>query len=357
MAIDWGKERQGVFLLLAMLAWAIGAAPHLMGWALSGSPPPALEWNLTHYHVSYLEFGFLRRGLVGSLVAPLFALLPDGGLGEYGVMLGLDAAIAAGLAWLVARLFLPTGPDAPGQRLFAAAFLIAPVGMMQMGYDLARLDHVNFVLMSGALAAVLGGRAMLAAGLVTLAMLVHEAVLFYGVPVIVALALRRSLAEALIIALPALGAALALALWGGTSADLGTALPPQADLAASVWTRNLLEPARGFPPQHYLVAAYLALVPLLLLWRHYALNRLAPDLLMLAPATTLALFVLGVDYGRWSHCLFVSVLMVIAAAPRLDRQPGADLAPLPVKVALAPWLLPLGPVGIALLYPFIPWIV
>lgn len=357
MAIDWNKERQNGFVLLALLAWLIGASPHLMGWALAGAPPDALVWNLTHYHVSYQEFGFLRRGLIGSAMAPLFAVLPDGGLAEYGVMLGLDLLLCLGLAVAASRLFLPLANAAPGQRLFAAAVLIAPAGMMQMGYDMARLDHVNFVLTALAVASVLRGRAWLAAILMTAAMLVHEAVLFFGVPVVIALALRRSLTDTATIALPVLAAAAALAIWGGTEADLATALPPEANLAASVWSRELLEPARGFAPIHYLVAAYAALVPLLLLHRHYRQNQVPLDLLFLAPAASLALFALGVDYGRWSHCLFFAVLLVLAAAPALGRQRGADLAPLPVKIAIAPWLLPVGPIGIALLYPFIPWIV
>lgn len=128
MAIDWSKERQNGFVLLSMLTWAIGASPHLMGWGLSGTPPDALVWNLTHYHVSYQEFGFLRRGLVGSVVAPVFAMLADGGIGEYAVMIGLDLALCLGLAVAVSRLFLPISGAAPGQRMFAAAVLVAPCG-------------------------------------------------------------------------------------------------------------------------------------------------------------------------------------------------------------------------------------
>jgi hypothetical protein len=357
MAIDWSKERRQGFVVLAMLAWLIGAAPHLADWALAGTPPDALVWNMTHYHVSYQEFGFLRRGLVGSAIAPLFALFPDGGFAEYAVMLGIDLALCLALAVLAGRLFLPVGAAAPGQRFFAAAILIAPVGMMQLGYDMARLDHANFLLCALAVTQVLAGRAWLAAILMVLALLVHEAVLFYGLPVVLALALRRSLTEAATVALPALAAVAALALWGGTEADLAVALPPEVNLAASVWVRDMLEPARGFPPQHYVIAAYMALLPMLLLWRHYRLNGLAPDLLCLAPAGTLALFALGVDYGRWAQCLFFAVLLVLAVAPRIGRQRGAELTPLPLRAAILPWIAPLGPIGIAVLYPFLPWIV
>ncbi len=359
MAIDWNRERRSAFVLLAMIAWLIGAAPHVMDWVLSGTPPDPLVWNMTHFHVSYQEFGFLRRGLVGSLIAPVFAGLPDGGLAEYGVMIGLDFAACLGLAIVAARLFLPLGQAAPGQRLIAGALLIAPVGMMQAGFDLARLDHLNFVLVALAVAAVLGGRVWLAALCLTAAMLIHEAVLFYGVPVVLALTWTRtrSLGPVALIAGPVLAAAAALILWGGTEADLSAALPPEVNLAASVWTRDLLEPARGFPPLHYAIAAYMALIPLLLVWRHYRLNAARPDLLMLAPVAGLALFGLGVDYGRWSQAIFFAVLMVLAVAPTLGRDRGVDLRPLPLRVAILPWLVPLGPIGIAVLYPFIPWIV
>ncbi|RFU11804.1 hypothetical protein DZD18_14650 [Rhodobacteraceae bacterium W635] len=357
MANDRNTDRRGTFVVLAMLAWLIGAAPHLAGWALSGLPPDALVWNMTHYHVSYQEFGFLRRGLIGSLMAPVFAPLPDGGMAEYGILLGIDAGLCLALAILAARLFLPVGHAAPGQRFFAAAILIAPVGMMQLGYDAGRLDHLNFVLLAIAARAVLGGRIWLATLLMVVALLVHEAVLFYGVPVIVALALHRSTAAAATIALPALATAAALVAWGGTQADIATALPADVALAASVWTRDMLEPARGFPASHYVIATYMALLPLFLLHRHYRLNGAAPDLLLVAPVATLALFVLGVDYGRWAHCVFVSVLLVLAAAPALGRSRGADLAPLPVRLAILPWLLPLGPIGVAVLYPFLPWII
>ncbi|WP_071673242.1 hypothetical protein [Nioella nitratireducens] len=359
MAIDWNRERRNAFVLLAMIAWLIGAAPHLMGWALSGTPPDPLVWNMTHFHVSYQEFGFLRRGLVGSLVAPLFALLPDGGLAEYAVMIGIDALACLGLAIVASRLFLPLGGAVPGQRLFAVALLISPVGMMQAGFDLARLDHLNFALVALALWAVMRGRFWLTALCATAAMLIHEAVLFYGIPVLLAVTWMRtgSLRPVALVAGPVLAAAGALVLWGGTEVDLATALPPEVNLAASVWTRDLLEPARGFPPLHYAIAAYMALVPLLLLWRHYRLNAVAPDLLLLAPVAGLALFVLGVDYGRWSQTILFAVLLVLAAAPALGRRRGADLAPLPLRVAILPWLVPLGPIGIAVLYPFLPWIV
>lgn len=359
MIIDWNQNHRRTFVLAAMFAWLVGAAPHAWSWAQTGLPPDALVWNMTHYHVSYQEFGFLRRGLVGTLLSPIFVPLPDGGAVEYAILLGLDILLCLGLAIAAARLFLPTGSTVPGQALLAAAILIGPVGMIQMGFDVGRLDHVNFCLVALAAASVLQNRIRTAAILMTLAMLVHEAVLFYGVPPVMALAWqkRRALSDVIIIGLPVLATAAALALWGGAETDLATALPANVNLAASVWARGILEPARGFPPTHYVIAAYMACVPLFLLYRHYRLNATSLDLLFAATTGGLTLFLLGVDYGRWSHCIFFAVLVAIAAGPMLGRRRGTDLGPLHAKIVVVPWLLPLGPLGIAILYPFIPWII
>ncbi len=346
------------FVALAVLAYFIGAAPHLFVVVTTGNIPDALLWNLSHFHVSYQEYGFLRRGLIGSAVAPVERLLTDGGRQELAFMLTLDFAIVVGLFGALAQVLLPDGRPARGQAFLAVAFLLTPAGAMQMGYDMARLDHINFGLVALALLSISYGRIAGAGILMGLAVLVHEAALFYGAPIVVAAAIaRRGNAAGLAVAAPALFAAIALYLFGGTDADLATLMPAEVNIAASVWTRDLLEPARGFPPLHYLIAAYFAFVPLLLLQRHYAHNDKRPDLAMLAPFAALALFALGVDYGRWTHCLFMAVLATIAMAPPRRMSPGLDLTPAWSRAAISIWLIPAGPIGIALLYPLIPWII
>ncbi|NPD20788.1 hypothetical protein [Alterinioella nitratireducens] len=353
-----GKSGRSLFVLLCLAAYLIGISPHLIHWFTAGSPPDALVWNMTHYHVSYPEYGFLRRGLLGTAMAPLLAPLTDGGGAEYAVMLGLDLGLMLALIWLAMRFFLRED-GVPGQGWILAALILSPVGFVQLGYDAGRLDHVNFVLAAIAVLCALRGWSIAAGALMLVAVLVHEAALFYAVPVVTVLAwrIRFRLRDAWVAALPPLAAALALVIWGGTEADLSATLPEEVALAASVWTRDLLEPARGFPPVHYLIAAYFAAVPLFLLWTHYRLARTRPDLLFLAPFAALALFALGVDYGRWSQLVFFAVLLVIAAGPPLGRARGMDLDPLPARAVILPWLLPLGPIGIAVLYPFIPWVV
>ena len=354
-----GHSGKLLFILLCSLAYLIGLSPHLLAWFTTGAPPDALAWNMTHYHVSYADFGFMRRGLMGTVMAPLLAPFADGGAAEYAIMLAIDAALVLVLILIAARLFLRPGAAAPGQTWLLAGLILSPAGFVQLGFDAARLDHVNFVLAAIAMAAVARGWPLAAGALLLATVLIHEAALFYAVPVVAAQAwlCRTRWLDLLAAALPALAAAVALFLWGGVEVDLSVALPADINLAASVWSRDLLEPARGFPPLHYLIAAYFAAVPLFLLHRHYRLNHVPADLLFLAPFATLALFALGVDYGRWSQVLFFSVLLVIAAAPSLGRARGLDLDPLPARAVIVPWLLPLGPIGIALLYPFIPWII
>jgi len=355
-----GPSGRLLFILLCAVAYLIGLSPHLLAWFTTGAPPDALVWNMTHYHVSYVDFGFMRRGLMGTVMAPVLAPFADGSNAEYAIMLGVDATLVLILILCAAKLFLRPGTNsAPGQSWILAALILSPVGFVQLGYDAARLDHVNFVLAAMAMAAVARGWLLPAGVLLLATVLIHEAALFYAVPVVAAQAWMRSSRslDLILTALPALAAAGTLLLWGGVEVDLSAALPPDVALAASVWSRDLLEPARGFAPLHYLIAAYFVAVPLILLHSHYRLNRTTYDLLFFAPFATLALFALGVDYGRWSQLLFFSVLMVIAAAPSLGRARGLDLEPLPARAVILPWLLPLGPIGIALLYPFIPWII
>lgn len=354
---------RALFVPLALLALLVGLSPHLLAWASSGEVPDALVWNMTHYHVNYFEHGFLRRGLVGTLVHPVFSALPDGGAAEYAVMLGIGLTACLGLILTARTLLVRATPHGAGGwlGLLALALILSPAGFMQMGYDMARLDQLNFVLVALALLCVSRGRVLAAGALMGAATLVHEAVLFYGVPVVAGLAWSLAgpdrLRALLIAALPASAVAVLLVLFGDTPVDLASALSPEINLAAPVWTRDMLHPAWGWPPLHYLIAAYFALVPLFLLHRYYVLNRAAPDLLFLAPFAGLALFALGVDYGRWSHCIFFATLCVIFAAPALNRRPGVELSSRPIRWLITPWLLPLGPIGIAVLYPFIPFIV
>jgi hypothetical protein len=355
-----GPSGRMLFILLCVAAYLFGLSPHLLAWFTTGAPPDALVWNMTHYHVSYVDFGFMRRGLMGTVMAPVLAPFVDGGNAEYAIMLGIDAVLVLVLILWASKLFLRSGTDtaAPGQGWILAALILSPVGFVQLGFDAARLDHVNYVLAAAAMAAVARGWLLPAGALLLATVLIHEAALFYAVPAVAAQAwMRRSRTTDLAVtALPALAAAVALLVWGGVEVDLSVALPPDVALAASVWSRDLLEPARGFPPLHYLITAYFVAIPIFLLHSHYRLNRTTLDLLFLAPLATLALFALGVDYGRWSQNLFFSVLLIIAAAPSLGRARGLDLDPLPARAVIIPWLLPLGPIGIALLYPFIPWI-
>lgn len=356
--LDLSRLSPQAFVVLAMVAYMFGLSPWLAEYMLSGAVPPALEWNLTHYHVDYFQFGFLRRALVGTILLPIFSVFPDGGLAEYAILLGADAAIALVLAVLVARIFLRPHITNPNKRLIALICLIAPVGFVQLGYDAGRLDHVNFLLFVAAMRLVVLGQVLGAAFLSVAMLLVHEAALFYALPVVVAFAhaSTKSVASVLVIGVPAVLCASALALWGTAGADLAPALPENANIAAGVWSRNLLEPARGFGPLHYIITLYLTFAALVFLRRHYKANAQAPDLLFAAPFAVLALFALGVDYGRWTHVLFVSVLAVIACAPHLGRKAEVELTPVSIKLFLLPWMLPLGPVGIALLYPFLPFI-
>ncbi len=353
------NARRAFFVCFAMLAYAVGIAPHALEWSQTGMPPAAFEWNLSHYHANYADFGLLRRGLIATLIAPVLSLFPDGGIGEYVVLLGIDVAIALGLALIAARVLFPSKEwPLPGQTLMAIALIFSPAGFMQFGFDAGRLDHINFLLIIFALWAIKTLQIALAGLVAGLCVLVHEAALFFALPLIAAYAGRSGGMQALLaVSTPALIATGCLYFLGWEGSDMETRLPAEANLAWSVWTRDLFEPARGWPITHYIIAAYFAVVPLFLLWRHYKFNDLKPDLIFFAPFIALSLYVLGVDYGRWGGCLLFLTIAILGLAPDLDRRRGLDLDHVWTRGVILPWLIPAGPIGVAVLYPLIPFIV
>ncbi len=352
-AEEWAQTRRvemplvlRYFLPLCLIAWLAGQSV----WYAFGkvSLAQVMQWKVTQYFMDYAEFGFVKRGLAGTALRPL---IDGAGLSVHQVMvlaLALDFAVAAGLAWLMARiirrLFLPQGETGTRAGVWLGAMLVlSPVGFVQIGYEAGRLDHLNFLLFAGAAWAALRGLAPLAGGLMVLAVLNHEAAFVQAVPVVAALAMGRDRRAGLWVLGPAIAAGALVYFLGNAAPGALAALPEAARAGGEVWGRGLIElPSklglRDIPP-----LMFFTVVPYWLLWRFYRANGRAPDLLFLAALSPLALYALGFDYPRWQGLIFVTVLVVFVArfSQGLTRIP-TDLAVRGVALA---YMLPLGPVG------------
>lgn len=145
-------------------------------------------WLATHWLFTYGD-GLVRRGLVGTLVAPLAGTPVTL---ELLTVLGLVplVLVAAGLVKLVVDA-LRVDPS-PATWALAAALLVTPAGLRFLAFELGRFDTINLVLVLGVLALLprLGvwAGAGLVAGVGALGVAVHESFLFVHLPLLLAAA-------------------------------------------------------------------------------------------------------------------------------------------------------------------------
>ncbi|MGG7567558.1 hypothetical protein ACQ5SO_15515 [Rhodovulum sp. DZ06] len=365
------------FIPLALLGWGIGVL--LAFWA-AGFPGRGvfLDYNLNAWVMSWQEFGWLRRGLVGSLLHPWFEAVGRSTGAVRWTMIALDGACALGLAF-TARAALRALEGAGAPRLAAVlrfGLIVSPVGFVQVGWDVGRYDHVLFLLLAGMAAALLRGRA-LAAGLTwALAALVHEGALFLFAPAALFAFERgravagRAAAQAALLAPPALAAgALLLLSAQPTDAEIAALWPHLANYD-SAWDRPLVVLPLHLRWWEVLPALVYAAAPYMLAAKVARGAGMAPRDLLMPLAMSAPLYALGWDWLRWGQLGFAAMIALLALAV-LDRRragqgvedageaggrgageaggPGAP-ADLPAGGGLGAWwpyLLPLGPLGVA----------
>jgi hypothetical protein len=356
----------------SLLSWI----PLLAGLA-STYGPIALNYGIALYFLNY-RHGFVKRGLVGELIAPI-PHLSRGGL----IALQLAFILAAfALTYLVLHPLLFGDPQA---RLLAAVLLSAPALLPHIGVLFAQPDVTLYILLLLALWAFLRlppiPAAFASTALACLGLLAHEAFSLAFYPLLVAILFdlcRRKRLPWLIAALQvALTAAAFLAIlhFGKlkVSPDLiladaaaRTPVPLQRqvfDVMASTFAdqRALVRHFYSFPDLQILLAItallsipYFALL-LSLLRRsaharaaHQPARRLDLTVQLLLFALPLSLCYLGHDVSRWiaasaiDATLFLCFLALTDPAARTSLRSWAE-GPRPF-LWLA-WFLIAGPYG------------
>ncbi|MDF0594632.1 hypothetical protein [Psychromarinibacter halotolerans] len=336
-------SRHMVALSCAM--FAAGAAERVAAMLRDGGPDTWRAFYLTHYAVNYIDHGFAKRAVVGTVLRPLVSVLPTAGV--VAVMLVLAAAALLALVLLLDRA-LPhdAAPGALVNRL-RCAVAVGPLGAVQAGFEAGRFDPFLYLLLALALWAVARHRAWLAGAVCAVAILLHEGFAVFGVPLVLAggwaLGQRRRLVPPLLLA----GiAALAVLLFGNSEVAEQTA----AGIAGHVWGRGLLDPNLGLAVWQYaLLALYWAALGAVLA-AMYRGRR--PDLLVLAAVCPLVLNVVGWDVSRWVALAFAALLANLSFQ-RLAL--GRDLPQRGGRAALL-LCLPAGPIGTGAPFPWLAWV-
>lgn len=166
---------------MTVLAWM----PLLAG-AINSYGPIALNYGFALYFLNY-RHGFVKRGLVGEMFSHVAWMPRPALMGVEYVFL----ATAFALTYLVFRQIL-FGSIA--ERRLAAILLCAPAMLPHLGFLFAQPDVTLYILVLGAIAALVWMRPMAGAavscGLCCIGLLAHEAFSLMFYPLIVAILLQ-----------------------------------------------------------------------------------------------------------------------------------------------------------------------
>ncbi|WP_172299572.1 hypothetical protein [Pseudoruegeria sp. HB172150] len=309
------------------------------------------DWMITQYVVNYFEHGFVRRGLVGTLFHPFVMLAEDPALTAAIASWIVFFATSAAALVLADRALPHAEAETPDLRHgLRTALAVGCLGAVQVGYDQGRFDLLNMLLLAAALALVLRDRPLLAGAALTIGVLVHSAILFYGLPLaIVAQFLRSGKRWQSLLPLLLLPAIVVVAIFLFAESERAAGIT--VGNGTNAWDREVLffDFALSWYVTALLVAFYLAVFALFL-W-FYRANRRRPDLLFLAVLAPLGLNLFGDDYGRWLVFTFYAAAMVIwLQTSRFGfRLPVLDRSGWWICLLLC---LPIGPVGVNYIFPW-----
>jgi hypothetical protein len=320
-------------------------------------------WKLHQFVFTYDDLGFAKRALLGSVLG-----LDDVTSTESPAVRALSVVfLMAFSALLLAFSFsLP--------RVYRLLMVASPAVFLQAGFDLGRIDQLNYALLLLILLSPWRW-AILAAPLMVLA---HEGVFLIHLPVLFAghwLVHGPSRAAAAAFALSAAALAAVLAFGGlDPGLDVGGLYPAMTGSSYAMLSLNLSGNfafvgeraawANGFYWTCLVVAAAYAALTFLLLRPMLAGGRLLGSAIYLAAFAPLLLSFVGIDWPRWVACVVVNIFILacvaqakagggsapgrpsgavklglIAAFAAAVAGPVGDATPLPLIVAIRDFLL------------------
>jgi hypothetical protein len=191
---------------------------------------------------------------------------------------------------------------------------------------------------------VLRGTVFGAGLVIAVGILIHEGMLIFGAPLVLALAVQlsgeRMWRVALAAVVPAMAAA-AVLVWGNS--DSAAAL--KVGSSGYVWARGVFDVRLQLPGAQVAVLAIYWAALLVLLTRCYGASGRRADLLFLAALCPFVMNVFGIDHGRWLTLALMCLILNLTVQVRSGRMQWPALAGWRRGLALV-LCLPLGPHGL-----------
>lgn len=346
-----------IFFLAAVGSSIAGIALYIAVFLKSGHLT-FLDWKLTQFHASYLEFGFIKRGIVGTPFLLIFEGLNLDKTEKIIAVVLFDSILYLIFLVVVGRALFFKEIERIWVAIFAALLIFSPLGLSQWSFDTGRLDHLNFILLALCASALLREKYFLSGSLAAFGVLVHEAFAIYAVPSLIFIEIARARArknhtgvmKLSILIGPAFVAFASVVIWGNI--ENPTDLQKLATFynGSSVWDRGFMEPALSLSFLSYLtIVIYIALT--YILFFRLAIANGGAWATALIFVTPLVLFVAGIDYARWLHIIFISLILVMIAMPKQSIMPTRL-----EKICCIILCIPLGPIGITTVLPYLSYL-
>jgi hypothetical protein len=308
--------------------------------------------------VSYFDFGFIRRGLVGTILYPFSEQIK-----LYIFVATMIVALFIILGGLN-YLFKKSQSDF-SSNLILLLFAFSPLGAMQLGWSFGRFEYLNYAIIIFLLLFNDKLNAFIMSLLLCLGVLIHEAFIFYGWPIVFAVLMQtklkqgdnaiNSLKETLLVFCIPIGVAVWLFFFGsvdinamGASRDI-IELPTYSFLAKSNLITNL---SHTDVTLIYCVTVFYIAAIFLLQRTLYKINNHPVDLIFLAPYACLILYFFGIDYMRWTGILFF--LVILSTLYRYAQNEFRNRIPLSPSLVIQLLILGFpffGPIGIVNPFP------
>ena len=152
------------------------------------------DWAEAQWLISY-EFGFIKRGLAGTLIAPLmrFGDLSGAEFVIKGVSISLFVIFCAVMLWVCFRIVEKSKYSLNGV-LLALIFLTSPYVVMSAHLN-GYFDNIIVIISVLSCLILMRGKMWLASIAISVGMLVHETIFFVGFPTFLFLALIKYVKE------------------------------------------------------------------------------------------------------------------------------------------------------------------
>jgi hypothetical protein len=337
------------YLLIALICFSIPLIYYSTNYS-SGRDFGLIHYASTSFAVNYFEYGFVKRGLIGTLLA----WIPGQ---NYWLITLICSIIGFFILLFIVDKLIGMIQCEKTANFFKITFAISPFAAFQFGFELGRLDIFNILLLIAALHCILKHRWTLVIIISLCGLLLHEAFAAFALPVIVGFFLMqparyfwaRNLGKYVCISILVVACfILTLLIIKYGNSDLVVKSAPGG--GHEVWARPLVQHGLSKLGWLNLFVTFVVSVGIYaFLINIYRMNSTKPDALFLAAFCPLALFFLGWDYARWTALIGITV-MTIFFIKVLANSWKFEYETLPYAGAI--FLIPFGPIGCMNVFPF-----